>query len=74
LVSFYVCDENSDFKYPFFKKEDNLILSQPIDVKMETYHLNLKILGLRNLKSAGLLPVKKPIIKIDIDSLYSNVD
>lgn len=41
---------------------------------METYHLNLKILGLRNLKSAGLLPVKKPIIKIDIDSLYSNVD
>ena len=36
---------------------------------MEKYYLKIKILGLRNLKSLGLLPVKRPFIKFDINSL-----
>ena len=31
----------------------------------------MKILGLRNLKSLGLIPVKRPYIKFDIDSIKS---
>lgn len=31
--------------------------------------MKIKILGLRNLKSLGLLPVKRPFIKFDINSL-----
>lgn len=37
--------------------------------EMEKYFLKIKILGLRNLKSLGLLPVKRPFIKFDINSL-----
>ena len=31
--------------------------------------MSIKILGLRNLKSLGLLPVKRPFIKFDINSM-----
>lgn len=31
----------------------------------------MKILGLRNLKSLGIFPVKRPIIKFDLNSLRS---
>ena len=36
---------------------------------MEKYHITLRILGLRNLKSLGLFPVKRPFISFDINSL-----
>lgn len=36
---------------------------------MESYELKIKVLGLRNLKSLGLLPVKRPFIKFDINGL-----
>ena len=34
----------------------------------------MKILGLRNLKSMGIFPVKRPIIKFDINSLKSSAE
>lgn len=36
---------------------------------MDKYHVSLRILGLRNLKTLGLFPVKRPYIKFDINSL-----
>lgn len=41
----------------------------PVYPEMEKYEMKIKILGLRNLKSLGLLPVKRPFIKFDINSL-----
>lgn len=39
--------------------------------KLERYKIQLKILGMRNLKSNGLMPVRRPFIKFDINSLKS---
>ena len=36
---------------------------------IDKYHITLRILGLRNLKSLGLFPVKRPFITFDINSL-----
>jgi len=36
---------------------------------MDKYNITIRILGLRNLKSLGLFPVKRPFIKFDINSL-----
>lgn len=36
---------------------------------MEKYYVTLRILGLRNLKSLGLFPVKRAFIKFDLNSL-----
>lgn len=37
----------------------------------EKYYINMKILGLRGLKSMGIFPVKKAYIKFDLNSLRS---
>ncbi|KAL4472061.1 hypothetical protein ABPG72_007110 [Tetrahymena utriculariae] len=37
--------------------------------ELETYEVSIKIFGLRNLKSSGLMPVKKPFIKINRNHL-----
>lgn len=37
--------------------------------EMELYHIKIKVLGLRNLKSLGLIPVKRAFLKFDINSV-----
>mmetsp|Transcript_26555 Transcript_26555/g.23533 ORF Transcript_26555/g.23533 Transcript_26555/m.23533 type:complete len:547 (-) Transcript_26555:46-1686(-) len=50
----------------------------PRDLSIEPvtrkYFMNMKILGLRNLKSMGVLPVKRAFIRFDIDSCRSKSD
>ena len=38
-------------------------------MKSEKYHVKIRILGLRDLKSLGLIPVKNAFLKFDINSL-----
>lgn len=38
------------------------------------YYINMKILGLRELESTGILPVKRAFIKFDVDSLRSRAE
>mmetsp|Transcript_269 Transcript_269/g.245 ORF Transcript_269/g.245 Transcript_269/m.245 type:complete len:348 (+) Transcript_269:88-1131(+) len=42
-----------------------------IEPEYETYHINLKILGLRELESSGLLPVRRAFCKFDVDGIKS---
>lgn len=42
-------------------------LSEYVPVK--DYNLEINILGLRNLESFGLMPIKKPVVKFRIKSL-----
>ena len=42
-----------------------------IDPPTEKYYINMKILGVRSLESLGIIPVKRPFIKFDIDSIRS---
>lgn len=39
--------------------------------EMELYHIKIKVLGLRNLKSLGLIPVKRAFLRFDINSVRS---
>jgi len=58
-----------------FYFDNALNLAQPLISelmpKLERYRIQLRILGLRNLKSNGVMPVKRPFIKFDINSLKS---
>ena len=38
---------------------------------MEKYNVKIKVLGLRGLKSLGLIPVKRAFLKFDINSVRS---
>jgi hypothetical protein len=38
-------------------------------IEFKEYTVEINVLGLRNLQSAGLLPVKKPYIKFNLKSL-----
>lgn len=40
-----------------------------IDPPTKRYYLNMKVLGLRGLKSLGVFDVKKPYIRFDLNSL-----
>ena len=42
-----------------------------IDPPTTKYYLNMKVLGLRGLKSLGIMDVKKPFVKFDLNSLRS---
>jgi hypothetical protein len=61
LVSFGIVDEFTKFEL----HEKNLRIAPETD----TYKIEINVLGLRNLQSAGILPVKKPFIKFDLKSL-----
>ena len=63
LVSFAV----SELDYNYMCKPEELNLSNYVDVR--EYTVNMLILGLRNLQSPGILPVKKAFIKFNIRSL-----
>lgn len=54
------------FNYTSFKEGAEVPSITP---EMESYELKIKVLGLRNLKSLGLLPVKRPFIKFDINGM-----
>ena len=38
-------------------------------VPTKDYNLEINVLGLRNLESFGLMPIKKPVVKFRIKSL-----
>jgi len=40
-----------------------------IEPASKKYYMNMRILGMRNLKSLGILPVKRAFIRFDIDSV-----
>lgn len=51
-------------------KEANIPIPKQIEIKMKKFKLNLYILGLRGLKSTGIVSVRKPYIEFDFDSLF----
>lgn len=63
LVSFTVVADDYSFKVPI----DYLKLTEQI--KFEEFNCEINILGLRNVESFGLMPVKKPFIKFNLRSL-----
>lgn len=63
LVSFAVVEDDYTFKIPI----SYLKLTEQIEYK--EYNVEINILGLRNLESFGLMPVKKPFIKFNLRSL-----
>lgn len=54
-----------DFNFPCLAKDQNLSK----EVKTDEYSVSCQILGLRNLKSPGILPVKKAFINFNIKSM-----
>jgi hypothetical protein len=63
LCSFSVVEDDYMFKIPI----DYLKLTEQIEYK--NFLVEINILGLRNLESFGLMPVKKPFIKFNLRSL-----
>lgn len=63
LVSFSIVDDDYNYKVPF----KYLNLKDNID--FEEFIINLNILGLRDLQSVGILPVKKAFIVFNLKSL-----
>ena len=49
----------------------NIPKRQPINIPKSRHHIKINILGLRNLQSSGLLPIKNTEIKISTSSLKS---
>jgi hypothetical protein len=39
------------------------------EIKKREFKLNINVLGLRNLKSSGLLPIKKAFLKLQVKTL-----
>ncbi len=64
LVSFNLFDYSSDI----FTSTLNQ-LTPAIQLDSQKYHVKIRILGLRDLKSLGMLPVKNAFLKFDINSL-----
>lgn len=63
LVSFSVVEDDFTFKIPI----TYLKLTEEIEYK--EYNVEINVLGLRNMESFGLMPVKKPFIKFNLRSL-----
>lgn len=40
-----------------------------LSLPLEIYYIDIHLLGLRNLKSLGLLPVSRPFIKFNVEGL-----
>lgn len=52
-----------------FFEERPLEVKHEISLKTKKYTVNLKILKVSGLESLGVLPVKRPFIKFDVNSL-----
>jgi len=63
LISFNLFDDTFITGNP-----ENLFKIEP---EMELFQIKIKVLGLRNLKSLGLIPVKRAFLKFDINSIKS---
>jgi len=63
LVSFSVVEDDYTFKIPI----TYLKLTEEIEYK--EFNVDINVLGLRNMESFGLMPVKKPFIKFNLRSL-----
>ena len=63
LVSFAVVVDDYSFKIPI----DYIKLTDEIEYK--DFNVEINVLGLRNMESFGLMPVKKPFIKFNLRSL-----
>lgn len=63
LVSFSIVEDDYVYKIPI----NYLKLTEEIEYK--EYNVEINVLGLRNLESFGLMPVKKPFIKFNLRSL-----
>jgi hypothetical protein len=53
--------------FSFF--EFNPLSLPSIYPEMVKYHVKVRVLGMRNLRSLGVIPVKKPFVKFNINSL-----
>ena len=65
LVSFSIVESDYNYATPL----TYMRLSENVDCK--EYVVNINILGLRNLQSAGILPVKKAFLVFNLKSLVS---
>ena len=63
LLSFSIVDDDYNFKVPI----SYLKLTE--EIEYNNFLVEINILGLRNLESFGLMPVKKPFIKFNLRSL-----
>lgn len=63
LVSFSVVEDDFTYKVPI----NYLKLTEEIEYK--DFSVDINVLGLRELESFGLMPVKKPFIKFNLRSL-----
>ena len=63
LVSFSLVEDDYAYKVPI----TYLRLTEEIEYK--EFSVEINVLGLRNLESFGLMPVKKPFIKFNLRSL-----
>ena len=66
LCSFALVDPNYKWKQNFSKIED-IDMSGMVHTK--NYNIDINVLGLRDLESFGILPIKKPFISFNIRSL-----
>ena len=64
LVSFSVF--RGDDEIPFYADKD-----MPVgkDIKKKEYEVLINVLGLRNLKSSGILPIQRASIKMKVTSM-----
>lgn len=63
LLSFSVVEDDYVFKIPI----SYMKLTEEIEYK--EYNVEINVLGLRNVESFGLLPVKKPFVRFNLRSL-----
>lgn len=63
LVSFSVVEDDYTYKIPI----NYLKLTEQIEYR--EFSVDINVLGLRELESFGLMPVKKPFIKFNLRSL-----
>ncbi len=63
LVSFALVPDDYRFKVP----TEYMNLTEYLDFK--EYNIEINVLGLRQLQSVGLMPVKKPFVKFNLRSL-----
>ena len=63
LLSFAIVADD----YPFKRTLDRLRLER--EVEMKEFNIQMQILGLRGLQSAGVLPVKKAFIQLNLKSM-----
>lgn len=63
LVSFSVVEDDYSYKIPI----NYLKLTEQIEYK--EYMVEINVLGLRELQSFGLMPVKKPFVRFNLRSL-----